>query len=94
MNRLINKLPVFGLVLAAVFAFAFTQADNVNQTRYGFANNAWYDVTNVSMGSGPDQYNCNLAFPSEQCLFSEKSTSEPIEDELGRFVPGVNLIPE
>jgi hypothetical protein len=94
-NQIKNLLRAGVFVLAAVAAFAFTQPGDLLTDKYGTANNAWYDVTNVSMGPANNQYQCNTVLhPTDQCLYLDASTSNPISGSNGRFIPGSSLIPE
>ncbi|GAB3654934.1 hypothetical protein GCM10028791_25880 [Echinicola sediminis] len=94
MKKLIKNIPLLALIFAMVGAFAFNMPEREFSSEFGTPDSGqtWYDVTNVSMGPGPDQYQCNSA--TETCLYSEKDLNHPITSEEGEFVPGSSLIPE
>lgn len=91
MKALLNiaRISVFGL--AAVAAFAFTKPGNEVNELWGVYNGAPYNVTNVSMGNGPDQYRC--VQESIPCLYEDEEASIPVEGVQGTFIPGANLQP-
>lgn len=67
-------------LLAAVFAFAFTQPIDTNQTVWG--NDPDEGPVPVQMGS--TQYEC-LSNPTAQCLFEDENLSIPIQGSNGIF---------
>ena len=69
-------LPVFGLVLAALFAFAFTQPNSGVQAKYQQINGVWTDVSSLN-------YECDEEEP-EVCTYATPDTSTPLE--MGRFI--------
>jgi hypothetical protein len=83
MKKLIKMLPLLGLVLAAVFAFAFSEPDRME--RYGIDDTqihlGWVDVTGVPAGS--ETYECNLSVQA-QCLF-DAPNGNPIPNSVGKF---------
>lgn len=76
-------LPLLGLVLAAVFAFAFSEPDSMD--RHGIDDTqpliGWVDVTGVP--PGPETYECNLSVQT-QCLY-DAPNGNPIPNSDGKF---------
>ncbi|WP_143959133.1 hypothetical protein [Litoribacter populi] len=78
--------------LAATFAFAFTQPKNEFNELWGFQGDDAYNVTGVTMGPGPNQYQCNQA--SGTCLYEDREQTIPVSGAEGVFIPGSALEPE
>ncbi|WP_200976467.1 hypothetical protein [Echinicola sp. 20G] len=91
------KLNILNLVKGGVFlfailaAFAFTQPVDMDEPRFGQSGSEWYDVTNVEIGPGDDQYQCTGT--TSQCLYEDASTANPVAGALGNFEPGDDLDP-
>lgn len=69
-------------VLAAVFAFAFTQPVSNTDEKYGQANGQWYDATDAQIGV---DYRCDNPL-SQVCLRSAPQPNAPVVSN-GVFVP-------
>lgn len=91
MNKLINKLPLLAFVVAGFAAFAFNFPDKEVTSKYGSDGIDTYDVTNVDMGPGADEYWCNEE--TVVCLFQDENLQTPVPDSEGRFIPGNELDP-
>lgn len=91
MNKLINKLPLLAFVLAAFAAVAFNFPEEGNTSKYGSDGIDTYDVTNVDMGPGADEYQCNSE--TLVCLYQDEELATPVPESEGRFIPGNELDP-
>lgn len=76
-----RMLPLLGLVLAAVFAFAFTNPMDTNQTYY-----AWDDqAEKVVSVNQTTQYNCDENI-TVHCLYLDPELMDPATPEQeGKF---------
>ena len=91
MNKLKGALPLIAFVFAAFAAFAFNFPEKGDNPRYGTHDGNVYDVTNVDMGPGADEYWCD-SDPST-CLFQDQQATTPVVGSLGEFIPGIDLEP-
>ncbi|MFD2201813.1 hypothetical protein [Shivajiella indica] len=79
-NSIKNLLRAGVFALAAVFAFAFTEPMNPNQTVWG--NDPIQGPVPVQLGSS--QYECENN-PSAQCLYEDEDLTMPITGSNGDF---------
>ncbi|SFT42229.1 hypothetical protein SAMN04489724_0686 [Algoriphagus locisalis] len=89
MNKLKGALPIIAFVFAAFAAFAFNFPQKGTDPRYGTHDGKVYDVTNVNMGDGIDEYQCDEL--EDQCLFENQALTIPVENSDGEFIPGPAL---
>jgi hypothetical protein len=82
MKKLLKMLPLLGLVLAALFAFAFSMPASHEDEKYGQANGQWYDATDAQIGI---DYRCDNPL-SQICLRSAPQPNAPVVNN-GVFVP-------
>lgn len=91
MEAITKRVPLLAFVLAAFAAVAFTFPEMEVTSRFGAVGSDIYDVTNVDMGPGADEYQCNAE--TSQCLFQDQQLQNPVPGALGEFDPGESLIP-
>ncbi|WP_373496222.1 hypothetical protein [Aquiflexum sp.] len=78
-NQVKNLLRAGVFVLAAVFAFAFTEPLDPNQTYY-----AW-DNGPVTVIMGTTQFNCDENV-TEHCLYKDPERTDPVTiEQEGKF---------
>ena len=93
MKPFMKMLPALGLVFGATLAMAmnFATPSNANDPKFGLHENEVYDVTDRTVGPGPEQYQCNAA--TTDCLYEDASLTIPVENSEGEFMPGSGLTP-
>ncbi|GAB2612159.1 hypothetical protein [Belliella aquatica] len=79
-NQLKNLLRGGVLMLAAVFAFAFTQP--IPQSEIVWGDDPILGAVQVERGT--TDYDCNVN-PSVQCLYADEQLTMPIPGEKGEF---------
>ena len=82
MKNLTSKLPIVAFVLAAVFAFAFTEpSSQMGHAPIYDENNptqvvGWIDVSTLEIG---EDYRCNES--TNDCLYAEQDLNSPVVRE-------------
>ncbi|MGY6521521.1 MAG: hypothetical protein ACXIUD_07325 [Mongoliitalea sp.] len=77
MNTFIKKVPILAFLVAAVFAFAFTQPTASNMVEFGTEDGITWYVIDENATQGVD-YECNLTSEPIHCLYESPDQTEGI----------------
>jgi hypothetical protein len=84
MKKLVKILPAFGLVLAAAFAFAFTEPVSVNEEPLFGTPDEGITWVRVNDPQNPVNYQCDQG--SESCLYTDEDLGSPAGPMDSKFI--------